>query len=124
MVHQEGISIGREKFRLIGYREGLQVSVKSPKRRRRGISIREVSKARYPGHVWSYDFIFERTEDGRTLKFLAVVAGFSQVALSLSCVLSLTGLPRRRDAGDVAPRLGSTGIACALITAVSLWLAK
>ena len=41
-----GIDIGREKVRLIGRREGLQVPDKSPKRRRCG-SSREVSKARF-----------------------------------------------------------------------------
>ena len=30
---------------------------------------------RYPGHVWSYDFIFERTDDGKTLIFLTIVDG-------------------------------------------------
>ena len=52
----------------------------------------EVSKARYSGHVWSYDFIFERTEDGKTAKFLTRVDNFSLVALSLSYGRSLTGL--------------------------------
>ena len=94
MVHQDGIRIGREKVRLIGRREGLQVPVKSPKRRRRGINSRgeEVSKARYPSHVWSYDFIFERTENGKTLKILTIVDELSRVALSLPCGGSLTGL--------------------------------
>ena len=58
----------------------------------RGISSREVSKARYLGRVWSYDFIFEQTEDGKTLKFLTIVDEFSRVAQSLSCGRSLTGL--------------------------------
>ena len=29
--------------------------------------------APYPVHVWSYKFIFERTEDDNTLKFLTIV---------------------------------------------------
>ena len=40
----------------------------------------------------SYDFIFERTEDGNTLKFLTTVDEFSRVAPSLSCGRSLTEL--------------------------------
>ena len=92
LVHQDGIRIGREKVRLIRRRESLQVPVKSPKRRRRGITNREVSKARKLGHVWSYDFIFDRTKDGKTLKFLKIVDEFSWVTLSLSCGRSLTGL--------------------------------
>ena len=42
--------------------------------------------------MWSYEFIFERAEDGKTLKFLTLVNKFSRVALSLSCGRSLTGL--------------------------------
>ena len=38
LVHQDGTSIGQEKVRLISGREGLQMPVKSPKRRRRGSS--------------------------------------------------------------------------------------
>ena len=105
MVHLHGISIGREIVR----RESLQVPVKSPKRRRRGISSRgEVSKARYAGHVWSYDFIFERTEDGKTLKFLTIVDEFSRVALSLSCGRTLTGLHVIRTLQTLLPVWGAT----------------
>ena len=108
MVHQDGIRIGREKVSLIGHREIPQAPVKSPKRRRRGISIRKVSKTRYPGHVWSYDVIFERTEDGKTLKFLTIVDEFSRVALSLSCGRSLTGLHVIRTLERLLPVLGAT----------------
>ena len=31
-----------------------------------------------PSHVESYDFVFDGTEDGRTLKFLTVVDEFSR----------------------------------------------
>ena len=109
MVHQDGISIGREKVRLIRRREGLQVLVRSPKRRRRGSSSPggEVSKTRYPGHVWSYEFIFERKEDGKTLKFLTIVDEFSRIALSLSCGRSLTGLHAIRTLETLLPAWGA-----------------
>ena len=87
MVHQDGISIGLEKVRLIGCREGLQVPVKSPKRRRRSIGSWKVSKARWP----MCGAMISSLSGRKTLKFLAVVDEFSRVALSLSCVLSLTG---------------------------------
>ena len=103
MFHQDGIRIGREKVRLIGRHEGLEVPSKSPKRCRRVISSREVSKARYPDHVWSYDLILERTEDGKTLKFLTIVDQFSRVALSILCGRSLTGLHVIRTLQPVLP---------------------
>ena len=49
----------------------------------------EVSKARYPGHVWSYDFIFERREDGKPLKFLTIVDDFNRIACTVTTVVSL-----------------------------------
>ena len=82
--------------------------VKSPRRRRRGIRIREVSKTRYAGHVWSYDFIFERTEFGKTLKYLTIVDELSWVALSLSCGRSLTGLHVIRTLETLLPVWGAT----------------
>ena len=83
--------------------------VKSPKRRRCVISSRgEVSKTQYPGHVWSYDFILERTEDGKTLKFLTIVDKFSRVALSRPCGRSLTGLHVIRTLHTLLPVWGAT----------------
>ena len=61
------------------------------KRRRRGTSHLEVAEARYPSHVWSYDFIFDRTADGKTLKFLTMVDEFTRVNLALPCGRSMTG---------------------------------
>ena len=30
-------------------------------------------RARYKNHVWSYDFVTDRTEDGRQLRLLVVI---------------------------------------------------
>ena len=90
------------------WRESLQMSVKSPKRCRPSISSREVSKVRYPVHVWSYDVIFEWTGNGKTLQFLTIVDEFRRAALSLSCGCSLTGLHIIRTLQAVLPVWGVT----------------
>ena len=41
-------------------------------------------KAKHKDHVWSYDFVFDRTEDGRTLKILAIVLRLSETILKRS----------------------------------------
>ena len=70
----------------------------------------EVSKAQYPGHVWSYNFIFERAEDGKTLKFLTIVDGI-QPGCPIAAVRAFSDwTSRHQDAIDVAPRLGSNGL--------------
>jgi len=42
----------------------------------------------HPNHVWSYDFIFDRTHDGRRLKILAVVDEFTRECLALRAARS------------------------------------
>ena len=49
---------------------GFQVVRKVKKRRRVGNSANGIARKRaeYPGHVWTYDFLTDRTEDSRRLK--------------------------------------------------------
>lgn len=35
--------------------------------------------------MWSYDFVFDGTDDGRTLKFLTVVDEFTRIGLAVGC---------------------------------------
>ena len=54
-------------------------------------------RPRYRNHVWAYDFVFDRTGDGRQLKFLRVVDEYSRqdricpCAVSESAELALSG---------------------------------
>ena len=64
--------------------EGLQRPL--PRKRKRARSTdgsRDVLRAEYPHHVWAIDFQFDQTMDGRTLKFLNVIDGFSRVCLAI-----------------------------------------
>ena len=81
----DGVRIGREQVRLTRRREGLQVPQKQRKRRVLGRSTKEIACAEHPGHVWSYDFVFDATEDGRTLKCLTVVDEFTRIGLAVPC---------------------------------------
>jgi hypothetical protein len=47
--------------------------VSSLKRKRRGVSTAPPTKATRRGHVWTWDFIHDRTVRGGTLKMLTVV---------------------------------------------------
>jgi putative transposase len=44
---------------------------------------RELLRAEYPHHVWAIDFQFDRTMDGRTLKFLNLIDEYSRVCLAI-----------------------------------------
>jgi putative transposase len=40
-------------------------------------------RAEYKDHVWSYDFVTERTEDGRQFRILVVVDEYTRECLAL-----------------------------------------
>ena len=90
LLKREGIPVSRERVRLLRRQEGLRVPRKAPKRRRRGSSTEEAHKAEHPNHVWSYDFVSDQTEDGRTLRFLTVIDEYTRCALWIECARSLT----------------------------------
>lgn len=82
--------VSRETVRLIRKREGLQVRKKQHKKRLLGQSTTTLQQADYPNHVWSYDFVFDQTTDGRTLKHLTVVDEFTKEGLMIEVARSLT----------------------------------
>lgn len=88
------LPISRERVRLIRRREGLQVVRKRRKCKLLGTTTQWVHRACFPNHVWSYDFVFDQTEDGRQLKCLTVVDEFTRQGLAVRTGRSLT-------AGDV-----------------------
>jgi len=96
LLRQEGWAVNRKRVYRLWRQEGLQVPRKAHKRPRSGDSkpgdTRE--KARYPNHVWTYDFLYDQTEDGRRLKLLPVVDEFTRECLTLE-------VARRMEAQDV-----------------------
>jgi putative transposase len=88
-VHQLLIGTGwRVNFKRVHRlwkQEHLQVPGKQRKRRRLpGHSVNGCvrHKARHRNHVWSYDFLVDRTEDGRQLKLLVVIDEFTRECLA------------------------------------------
>ena len=55
-------------------REGLKVPQKQPKRGRLWLNDGSCIRLRplYPNHIWSYDFVEDRTHDGRKYRMLNV----------------------------------------------------
>lgn len=90
LMKAEGISISRERVRLIRRREGLQVVRRRHKRKVLGTTTQWVHRACYPNHVWAYDFVFDQTQDGRQLKCLTVVDEFTRQGLAIQVGRSLT----------------------------------
>ena len=85
MLQAQGWELSRSRVERIWKREGLKVPIKQPKRGRLwladGSCIR--LRAEYANHVWSWDFVMDRTHDGRVLKILVLIDEYSRRCLAL-----------------------------------------
>ena len=85
MLHRAGWAVNRKRVERIWRREGLKVPARQPKRARlwtaEGSCIR--LRAERPNHVWSYDFVEERTHDGRKLRMLNIIDEFTHECLAI-----------------------------------------
>lgn len=65
--------------------EGLKVPAKQPKRGRLWLNDGSCLrlKPEFPNHVWSYDFMLDRTHDGRAFRILNVIDEFTRESLAV-----------------------------------------
>src|SRR4026207_1562933 len=84
-VAARGWLVNDKRVERIWRREGLKVPAKQPKRARLwlndGSCIR--LRAERPNHVWSYDFVEERTHDGRKFRMLNIIDEFTHECLAI-----------------------------------------
>lgn len=90
LLKAEDWSVNRETVRLVRKRDGLQVVKKQRKRRPMGVSTTTPTRAEYPRHVWSYDFVHDETSDGRRLRCLTVIDEYTREGLAIHCARSIT----------------------------------
>ena len=88
LLHRQGWQVNHKRVERIWRREGLKVPQKQPKRARLwlndGSCIR--LRATHPNHVWSYDFVMDRTHNGKAYRMLTVIDEFT-VNRKLKCPL-------------------------------------
>ena len=96
LLRQDGLKVNHKRVERLWRREGLQVPRKPRKKRRLGTvdNSSERIKAQYKNHVWSYEFVADKTEDGRKLKFPTVEDEYTRESLALE-------VERRMTAPDV-----------------------
>ncbi|MCH8267996.1 MAG: IS3 family transposase [Acidobacteria bacterium] len=85
LLRRAGWQVGKDRVQRIWRREGLKVPQKQRPRRRLwlndGSCIRLRPERR--NHVWSYDFVSDRTEDGRRLRILTLIDEYTRECLAL-----------------------------------------
>ncbi len=90
---ENGWKVNHKKVHRLWKQEHMQVPRKQHRRRRlpggsENSCIRH--RAERKDHVWSYDFLMDRTEDGRQLKLLAVIDEYTRECLAIEVDRSFT----------------------------------
>lgn len=90
LVRREGIVVNKKRVERIWRKEGLSLSRRKVKKRKYGSTLELVRKSERKDHVWSYDFLEDRTERGRKLRFLCVVDEYTRECLAIRVEPSIT----------------------------------
>jgi len=85
LLKNTGWQVNAKRVERIWRREGLKVPMKHPKRGRLwfndGSSVR--LRAIRPNHVWSYDFVHDRTYDGKAFRTLNILDEYTRECLAI-----------------------------------------
>ena len=93
MLQSEGWPVNAKRVYRLWRQEGLKVPKKTVKRQRLGSSEGGIirRKAEHKDHVWSVDFIFDRTINGRSLKMLVLIDEYTRECIALEVGRKFTG---------------------------------
>jgi transposase InsO family protein len=100
LLRREGWRVNHKRVQRIWRQEGLKVPRRQPKRGRLWLNDGSCIRLRpqRKNHVWSYDFVFDRTHDGRPLRLLTILDEFTRECLAVD-------IGRRLNSEDVLCRL-------------------
>lgn len=85
LLRREGWRVNHKRVERIWRQEGLKIPRKQPKRGRLWLNDGSCVRLRptHRHHVWSYDFMQDRTHDGRPIRILTVIDEFSRESLDI-----------------------------------------
>ncbi len=100
LLREEGWRVNHKRIERLWRQEGLKVPAKQPKRRRLWLNDGSCVRLRpqHRDHVWSYDFVFSRTHNGRPVRMLTLIDEFTRECLAID-------VARRMTSEDVLERL-------------------
>jgi transposase InsO family protein len=100
LLRRDGWSVNVKRVHRIWRREGLKAPKRQPKRGRLWLNDGSCLRLRpcWPNHVWAYDFVQERTHDGRAFRMLTVIDEYTRECLAIL-------VARRITADDVLAQL-------------------
>ena len=106
LLRQAGWRANRKRVERIWRREGLKVPARQPRRDRLWLADGSCVRLRpeRPNQVWAYDFVEDRTRDGRKFRMLCVIDEVTREALAIR-------VARKLDSTDVIDTLADLFVA-------------
>ena len=85
LLRDAGWQVNDKRVERLWRREGLKVPMKQPKKGRLWLTDGSCVRLRpqYPNHVWSYDFVHHRTDDGRAFRMLNIIDEYTRECLAM-----------------------------------------
>lgn len=101
LLRNQGWQVNHKRVERIWRAEGLKVPQKQPKRARLWLNDGSCVRLRatHPNHVWSYDFVLDRTHDGKAFRMLTVIDEYTHESLAID-------VKRKLNSEDVLDCLG------------------
>src|SRR5205807_3882388 len=92
LLRRDGGRINHKRVYRLWRQQGLNVPKKQRKKQRLGSSANSCVRrpAEYKGHVWAWDFLHDRTADGRSLKWFTLVDEYPRECLALEVRRGMT----------------------------------
>ena len=92
LLRNKGWLVNHKRVQRIWREEGLKVPQKQPKRGRLWLNDGSIVRLKplFPKHVWSYDFMEDRTHNGVKFRILNVMDEFTRECLPVRVARSLT----------------------------------
>ena len=85
LLQNEEWQVNHKRVERIWRQEGLKVPKKQPKRKRLWLNDSSCIRLRpqYRDHVWSYDFMIDRTVEGRVFRILNIIDEYTRECLAI-----------------------------------------
>ena len=85
LLREAGWHVNDKRVERLWRREGLKVPIKQPKKRRLWLTDGSCVRLRpeHRNHVWSYDFVHCRTDDGKAFRTLNIIDEYSRECLAI-----------------------------------------
>ena len=107
LLKKEGWEVGTRMIQRIRQELRLKVPLKKPKKRRQGPSTGLATKAHYPNHVWTWDFVHDTTVRGGRQRMLTVIDEYTRQCRCIHVDRRISARKARRIMAELIDQYGA-----------------